>query len=151
MLSIEGRIRDLALAEVFQLLARGRKTGTLHCEAPLLSREARIGFMQGAIVDADVADVGRLAGARTDDVLGGRQVEEAALDVLCWKDGTFRFFPGETPTPRVRRAVATRSVFFSMSRKITTRRGRSTRSSDLPRSDGASGIISGRARSLSMP
>lgn len=105
MLSIEGRIRDLALAEVFQLLARGRKTGTLHCEAPLLSREARIGFMQGAIVDADVADVGRLAGARTDDVLGGRQVEEAALDVLCWKDGTFRFFPGETPTPRVRRAV----------------------------------------------
>lgn len=106
MLSIEGRIRDLALAEVFQLLARGRKSGTLRCEAPLLSREARIGFANGAIVDADVAPIGALGRTRLDAELSiERQVEEAALDVLCWKDGSFRFLPQETPAAVVRRAV----------------------------------------------
>lgn len=105
MLSIEGRIRDLALAEVFQLLARGRKTGTLRCEAPLLSREARIGFAQGAIVDAAVAAVGLLLDDHGVDAPAGREAEEAALDVLCWKDGTFRFLPAEAPLPRVRLAV----------------------------------------------
>jgi hypothetical protein len=105
MLSIEGRIRDLALAEVFQLLARGRKTGTLRCEAPLLSREASIGFAQGAIVDAEVAPVGLLHRDRGEAAPGGREIEEAALDVLCWKDGTFRFLPGELPSLRTRFAV----------------------------------------------
>ncbi len=106
MLSIEGRIRDLALAEVFQLLARGRKTGTLRCEAPLLSREARIGFANGAIVDAEVAPIGALGRTRaTGESSIERQVEEAALDVLCWKDGTFRFLPQDAPETVVRRAV----------------------------------------------
>jgi hypothetical protein len=110
MLSIEGRIRDLALGEVFQLLSRGRKTGTLRCEAPLLSRDARIGFVQGVIVDAAVAAVGQLPDRRhgepsASDTLDRRAIEEAALDVLCWKDGTFRFLPAEAPASYVRLAV----------------------------------------------
>jgi hypothetical protein len=108
MLSIEGRIRDLALAEVFQLLSRGRKSGTLLCEAPLLSRAARVLFAQGAIVDAAVATID--AFTNDGDVAGtgrreeSRGIEEAALDVLCWRDGTFRFQPGPV-VPLVRLAV----------------------------------------------
>lgn len=104
-LSIEGRIRDLGLGEVFQLLSRGRKTGTLHCEAPLLSREARIGFVQGVIVDADVAAMGQRSAGEARPAPAPREIEEAALDVLCWKDGTFRFLPTEPPASRVRLAA----------------------------------------------
>jgi|APMI01.1.fsa_nt_gi hypothetical protein len=109
MASIEGRIRDLALAEVFQLLSRGRKSGTLSCEAPLLSRAGRVCFANGAIADAAVGAIDAFAagtmasgdGVRERD---GRAIEEAALDVLCWRDGTFRFVPGEVAIA-VRRAV----------------------------------------------
>jgi hypothetical protein len=106
-LSIEGRIRDLGLAEVFQLLSRGRKSGTLHCDAPLLSRGARVAFVAGAIVEARVTALG----GWTDDERGEaeasaeapRATTEAVLDVLCWRDGTFRFSPaeqGDAPCPR---------------------------------------------------
>jgi hypothetical protein len=95
--SIEGRIRDLGLAEVLQLLARSRKTGVLHCDAPLLSRRARVDFVDGAIVDATVAAVGAWAPheARPPEVDADspRAREEAVLEVLCWRDGTFRFAP----------------------------------------------------------
>jgi hypothetical protein len=93
--SIEGRIRDLALADVFQLLARGRKTGVLHCEAPLLSRWATLSFRQGTIGQVSVTELGAQPvadGTRWDSV-DVEELRERVLDVLCWRDGTFRFTP----------------------------------------------------------
>lgn len=98
-MALEGRLRDLALTEVLQLLALGRKTGVLHCHAPLQGRRAQIAFDAGVIVDADVVSADRLndlaAPRRRDSDRAG--MEAAAQDVLLWRDGTFRFAPGERP------------------------------------------------------
>ena len=98
-MALEGRLRDLALTEVLQLLALGRKTGVLHCHAPLQGRLAQIAFDGGVIVDADVVSVERvndLAAPRRRDSDRGR-MDAAVQDVLLWRDGTFRFAPGERP------------------------------------------------------
>jgi hypothetical protein len=99
--SLEGRLRDLSLTEVLQLLALGRKSGTLHCHAPLQGRQARLVFQQGAIVDAAVTATADPEpqghpNRRAGDI---RLVEDAVLDVLLWRDGTFRFAPGDTDAP----------------------------------------------------
>lgn len=98
-MALEGRIRDLGLTEVLQLLALGRKTGTLHCTAPVQGRRASLVFEQGALVDAEVGSVDRHADAtprrRADDA---QAVEDAAHEILLWRDGTFRFAPGERPS-----------------------------------------------------
>ena len=98
-MALEGRLRDLALTEVLQLLALGRKTGVLHCHAPLQGRRAQIAFDGGQLVDAEVASIDRvndLALPRRRE--GDRAEMEAAVqDVLLWRDGTFRFAPGERP------------------------------------------------------
>ncbi len=98
-MALEGRIRDLGLIEVIQLLAVGRKTGTLHCHAPLQGRRAQISVENGAIVHAEATGVDRLhelhaPRRRASDAKG---IEEAVHDVLLWRDGTFRFAPGEPP------------------------------------------------------
>ncbi len=98
-MALEGRLRDLALTEVLQLLALGRKTGVLHCHAPLQGRRAQIAFDGGVIIDADVASADRIndlaAPRRRDSDRAG--MEAAVQDVLLWRDGTFRFAPGERP------------------------------------------------------
>lgn len=98
-MALEGRLRDLALSEVLQLLALGRKTGVLHCHAPLQGRRAQLAFDGGAIVDADVVTVDR-----TNDLAQPRrrasdrtEMVAAVEDVLLWRDGSFRFAPGERP------------------------------------------------------
>jgi hypothetical protein len=100
-MSLEGRLRDLSLTEVLQLLALGRKTGTLHCHAPLQGRHARLVFQQGAIVDASVtSSADPVADARPNRRTGDTKVvEDAVLDVLLWRDGTFRFAAGEAASP----------------------------------------------------
>lgn len=98
-MALEGRLRDLALSEVLQLLALGRKTGVLHCHAPLQGRRAQLAFDGGAIVDADVVTVERLPDlAQPRRRVSDREEMAAAVgDVLLWRDGTFRFAPGERP------------------------------------------------------
>lgn len=98
-MALEGRIRDLGLIEVIQLLAVGRKTGTLHCHAPLQGRRAQISVENGLVVHAEATGVDRLhelhaPRRRASDAKG---IEEAVHDVLLWRDGTFRFAPGEQP------------------------------------------------------
>ncbi|GAB1341587.1 DUF4388 domain-containing protein [Gemmatimonas sp.] len=98
-MALEGRLRDLALTEVLQLLALGRKTGVLHCHAPLQGRKAQIAFDGGVIIDADVAAVDRvnelaLPRRRASD---RGEMQAAVQDVLLWRDGVFRFAPGERP------------------------------------------------------
>ena len=99
--ALEGRLRDLGLSEVFQLLALGRKTGTLHVEAPLLGRRARIDFATGSVIGAEVFDAEPgLAGAARHGATDADSLEDAVLDVLMWRDGSFHFAPGDrTPVP----------------------------------------------------
>jgi len=85
--ALEGRLRDMGLADVLQLLAIGRKSGTLACEAPLHGRHVRIVFQGGLIADA-------IPGGPTASpaVIRDRKgVEELVLDVLQWRDGHFHF------------------------------------------------------------
>ena len=98
-MALEGRLRDLALTDVLQLLALGRKTGVLHCQAPLQGRRAQIAFDAGMLVDADVVSADRV-----NDLAAPRRRESdraemaaAVQDVLRWREGTFRFTPGEKP------------------------------------------------------
>lgn len=96
-MALEGRLRDLALSEVLQLLSLGRKSGVLHCHAPLLGQRSQIAFDMGVIVDAEVVGVDRIndlalpRGPERDRAA----MEAAVQDVLLWRDGTFRFAPGE--------------------------------------------------------
>jgi hypothetical protein len=96
-MALEGQLRDLSLTEVLQLLALGRKQGVLHVEAPLKGRRGQIVFRQGLIIDAVVGPATGQDRAvhphrRQDDA---HAVEDAVLDVLAWREGSFRFAPGE--------------------------------------------------------
>ena len=51
-MSLEGRLRDLGLPEVYQLLGSSRKSGTLRVHAPLQAHAAEVRFVQGMIADA---------------------------------------------------------------------------------------------------
>lgn len=108
-MSLEGRLRDLSLTEVLQLLSLGRKSGSLHCHAPLQGRHARLVFSHGAIVDAVVTGsaIGMLDARPNRRAEDTKAVEDAVLDVLLWRDGTFRFAAGEMPAtlPGIRLAV----------------------------------------------
>jgi hypothetical protein len=103
-MSLEGRLRELGLPEVLQLLGLSRKTGTLHLRAQLQGQGAFVRLTQGAIVDAACW---RLAdGDRGDEALGlatsanaTRAVEACVLDLLTWRDGDFRFTPQENVPP----------------------------------------------------
>lgn len=85
--ALEGRLRDMGLAEVLQLLAIGRKAGTLACEAPLHGRHVRIVFHGGLITDAIPGGPAASPAATRDR----KSVEELVLDVLQWRDGHFHF------------------------------------------------------------
>jgi hypothetical protein len=96
-MALEGQLRDLSLTDVLQLLALGRKHGVLHVDAPLQGRRGQVVFRQGLIIDAVVGPVLGLDRAvhphrRQDDA---HAVEDAVLDVLAWREGRFRFAPGE--------------------------------------------------------
>ncbi|HYW30791.1 MAG TPA: DUF4388 domain-containing protein [Gemmatimonas sp.] len=115
-MSLEGRIRDLGLHEVCQLLGLSRKTGVLEVRAPLQGAAAEVAFLHGSITDAAtwVIDTPRSARARSahaaerhpaGDQAARTAVEGVVLEVLAWKDGDFRFVaadPGSTPTPLLR-------------------------------------------------
>lgn len=96
-MSLEGTIRDLGLQEVGQLLSLSRKSGTLSVHSVLRGARAWIRFVDGAIVDAgcgapppaDVATEAAASGSRSD-------IEEAALEVLTWREGHFAFAPLDT-------------------------------------------------------
>lgn len=94
-MSLEGRLRDLGLPEVLQLLALSRKTGRLQLRAPLQGRAAFVQLTNGAITDAalwrpplDQAHADGLASSA-----GSKAVESCVLDLLRWRDGDFRFEP----------------------------------------------------------
>jgi len=99
-MSLEGRLRELGLAEVLQLLALSRKSGVLHLEAALQGRHAAVRFQHGSVVNAVAWNDDEAAGAlraRTADE--AREVEAVMLDLLLWRDGAFRFAPADDHAP----------------------------------------------------
>ncbi len=101
-MSLEGRLRELALPEVLQLLGITRKTGRLQLRAQVQGRAAYVALVNGAVTDAaqwrlsDAVDTDRpveAAGA----LAVVRAVEACVLDLLTWRDGDFRFLPAEPP------------------------------------------------------
>ena len=103
-MSIEGRLRELALPEVLQLLALSRKTGTLQLRAQVVGRAAFVRLEFGAVVDAeswqlDEMDDDLLPAGLASSAEGARAVEQCVLDLLTWRDGSFRFRPAEGIPP----------------------------------------------------
>ncbi|HEY0930249.1 MAG TPA: DUF4388 domain-containing protein [Gemmatimonas sp.] len=102
-MGIEGRLRDLGLTDVLQLLSGGRKNGTLHCDAPLLGLRLRLGFLQGQIVEGFVDRANESAAPSMD----ATEISAVVHTALRWREGTFRFAPADVPDGRtgVRLAV----------------------------------------------
>jgi hypothetical protein len=103
-MSLEGRLRELALPEVLQLLGLSRKTGTLHLQAQVQGRAAFVRITNGAVVDAAQWPVGEGGGevpaGLASSAAAGYLVEECVLDLLTWRDGDFAFTPEEgKPAP----------------------------------------------------
>lgn len=100
-MKLEGRLRDLAAAEVLQLLAGSRKSGTLTVRAPLEGRVGWIRLHTGRIVGAGQQPLDSALGTAPPDPGGplhGADVPterlallEATLTVLQWREGTFTF------------------------------------------------------------
>ena len=103
-MSLEGRLRELGLPEVLQLLGLSRKTGTLHLQAQVQGRAAFVRITNGAVVDAAQW---RLGESEHEVPLGlamsaaaTRVVHECVLELLSWRDGDFAFTPEEgKPAP----------------------------------------------------
>lgn len=120
---IEGSFRDLSPAEVLQLIAGGRKTGTLHCDTAWLGQRARVAFCDGMVVWVDLEREGEnllqkytrtpasrelSQGPRDGASCGGgesnkenqsltetERLAELLQDVIRWRDGSFRFVPDD--------------------------------------------------------
>lgn len=103
-MSLEGRLRELGLPDVLQLLSLSRKSGTLHLRAQLQGNAAFVRLTQGAIVDAatwrlvDAADATEAPGLATSPA-SVRAVQSCVLDLLTWRDGDFRFTPIDSTPP----------------------------------------------------
>ncbi|HMS01564.1 MAG TPA: DUF4388 domain-containing protein [Gemmatimonadaceae bacterium] len=93
-MSLEGTIRDLGLQEIGQLLSLGRKSGVLAVTSTLRGTRAWLRFVDGALVDAgDGAPLPEGTATAAAEAGDRAAVEEAVLDVLAWREGTFAFAP----------------------------------------------------------
>ncbi len=95
-MSLEGRLRDLGLPEVCQLLGSSRKSGTLRVHAALQAHAAEVRFVQGMIADAaqwplDLSSSDEVPERATPTLADTRAIEVVVLDLLTWRDGEFRF------------------------------------------------------------
>ena len=95
-MSLEGRLRDLGLPEVYQLLGSSRKSGTLRVHAPLQAHAAEVRFVQGMIADAaqwplDLTRAAIVPDRPTPTVADTRTIEAIVFDLLTWREGEFRF------------------------------------------------------------
>ncbi|BAH38451.1 MAG TPA: DUF4388 domain-containing protein [Gemmatimonas aurantiaca] len=112
-MGIEGRLRDLGLTDVLQLLSGGRKSGTLYCDAPLLGRRIRLGFLQGQIVEAVIDD----ATTGTSRAVTTNDIREVVHEGLRWRDGSFRFASGEVPSAQSSIRVAVEPLLMDSARQ----------------------------------
>lgn len=100
-MSLEGQLRDLGLAELLQLLAVNRKSGTLHLQSTLHNRGAAVHVLHGSLVharswpDLGLATPAHQASDR--EIATETAVVAVALELLRWRDGTFSFTPAGEP------------------------------------------------------
>jgi hypothetical protein len=88
-MSLIGGLDEMKLADVFRILAGGRKSGLLTVTAR--GDQALVRFLKGEIVNASA---GRLLG------------DDAVLDLFGWREGQLTFVPEErSVTPNVGRSV----------------------------------------------
>ncbi len=73
-MSLVGRLEDIALSDIFQILSIGKKTGTLVINSS--SGSAMIVFKNGFVVRAENSE---LKGNIGDDLLAGNMIKDAAL------------------------------------------------------------------------
>lgn len=93
-MSLEGRLRELGLAEVLQLLGLSRKTGVLQLQAQLAGRFARVHLLNGTLVDAYQWNDNDNAPEGPDSVKrNAKCVAACVFELLSWRDGEFRFLP----------------------------------------------------------
>jgi predicted transcriptional regulator len=111
-MSLEGRLRELALAEVLQLLSLGKKTGTLQLHATLTARQASIVVDGGWIVDA--AESGTPHASTSPDT---RSVSDRVLDMLQWTDGEFRFTAHAVPDSAGKARIPTDLLLMESARR----------------------------------
>lgn len=103
---LSGSLRELALADVLQLLELGRKSGVLHVHAA----DGRVGAL--VLGDGALAGVRPLGAPSPDDARDDARddahddaLRDAACALLDVRAGTFTFVPladGDAPTPRLR-------------------------------------------------
>ena len=111
-MSLEGRLRELALAEVLQLLSLGKKSGTLRLQSTLTAREASVVMDEGWIVDAIESGTNDVA-----DVRDSRSVSDRVLDLLQWTDGDFRFTPHNVDDSVSRARIPTDLLLMESARR----------------------------------
>lgn len=101
-MSLEGRLKDLGIHEICQLLAQGRKTGMLHLDAPLTGARGALLFHAGALVDASWVGGAAHPSAVTlaEEPRDRGAIEDAALGLLEWSDGDFHFETWTLHDPR---------------------------------------------------
>jgi len=105
---IEGSLREVALADVLQLLDLGRKTGVL-CVTNAFGRAARVTLVNGRVRDASVD--GALA-------RGERQVRDVVIELLGWSAGRFAVEPVDPEVVRARGAsIGVDSVLMEAARQ----------------------------------
>jgi hypothetical protein len=112
-MSLEGRLRELGLAEVLQLLSLSRKTGTLQLRAMLDAREATIVVEDGWIVDATEEGMFETTKQAVDE----RSVSERVLAMLRWTDGEFRFVTDLAPIRAGRVRISTEQLLMEGARR----------------------------------
>ena len=105
-MSLEGRLRELAIAELLQLLGAGKKTGTLRISAALEGSTSEIIFDHGAIVDTRVrepaafvssAPQGTVRDLASEAKAERERVEACVLHLLTWTQGEFHFTASTLP------------------------------------------------------
>lgn len=99
-MSLEGRIRDLAVPEVCQLLGSSRKSGVLRLHAPLYARAAQIEFSHGVVTNASqwpIGTDGLRDSATSLELPDIGCVEAIVLELLTWQEGAFHFIADNAP------------------------------------------------------
>jgi len=86
---IEGSLREVALADVLQLLDLGRKTGVLHV-TDAFGRGARVTLVNGRIRDAALDGEAPRRGER--------HLRDVVIDLLGWTTGRFAVEPLDEAT-----------------------------------------------------
>jgi hypothetical protein len=123
---IEGPLRELGLADVFQLLDLSRKTGLLRVRSQLRDDEGVVYFDGGRVVQASMrskatvpVDAATLSEREVERRLRG-QIEAAVYDMMGWREGFFSF--EERPLSDVpaatRVTIATESLLMESARRI---------------------------------